>query len=362
MLQRLFMRKNLLLVAIALTLSLVLAEIALRIAAPDLVRSEIPLLFMTHAQFRDDFGAIRFAPHQMARSAMIYGHELETDTRFQTNDMGFVDYRDYLPPAKTGARYVFVGDSYAAGLDGERPWIPALRDRFGIQAYALGMGGTGVLGFERMLQSISRQLSFTDVVFVAITDDLYRPLWRPLVRGNGVWLCPGNMSDQACEERWSPVVHLMRYDSTSAELIGQAREIRAEIARKQGALRTWLQNSYVLQLARIVVGNQLRQAGRRAALDESLEALARIRRAHPAGRIRFVHVPDRHETARGKYDIDLAPLLAGTGIDYLPVLGTCPWSMQRYLPNDNHPNSAGYEALAQCVAGMLGLERSSTDR
>src|SRR5262245_9096556 len=169
---------------------------------------------MTEGPLRDDFGAIRFAPHRMVRSVIVYGHELEVDTRFQTNDLGFVDYRDYLPPAATGARYLFVGDSYAAGLEGEQPWIPALRDRLGIQAYALGIGGIGVLGFERVLQSISRQLSFTDVVFVAISDDFYRPLWRPLVRGNGFWICPDTMSEQACAERWSPPVHLMRYEST----------------------------------------------------------------------------------------------------------------------------------------------------
>ena len=70
-----------------------------------------------------------------------------------------------------------------------------------------------------------------------------------------------------------------------------------------------------------------------------------------------MHVPDRHETQSGAYDLDVRALLAGTGIEYLPVLGTCPWSMRHYFPRDNHLNAAGYEALDRCVAGMLGLER-----
>ena len=55
-------------------------------------------------------------------------------------------------------------------------------------------------------------------------------------------------------------------------------------------------------------------------------------------------------------------MLADSGIGYLPVLGTCRWSMERFFPCDNHPSPAGYEALRQCVAGMLGLEPAGNNR
>jgi hypothetical protein len=354
--------KNLLLFGVTLALALVLAEAGLRIFLPRLEPAEAPLLFISEGPVRDEVGAIRFPPHRMVRGVLIYGNEVEADTHFQTNDLGFVDDRDYLPTATTRVQYAFVGDSYSVGLAGDRPWIPLLRDRSGIQAYSFGMGGVGVLGFERVLQSVSRQLAFSDLVIVAISDDFYRPLWQPLVRGSGYWLCPDDMPDEACAQRWSPAMHLMRYDSTIADLMAQAHDIRREMAHKQGTLRTWLRSWRLVQLARVAVAQQLRQPMRRAAFDASFEALARVRRAYPTSRIHFVHIPDRHETARGRYDIDLAALLPGAGIEYLPVLGTCPWSVQHFLPNDNHPNATGYEALAQCVTRMLGTGGSSATR
>lgn len=352
------MRVEVLLSGIAFAVSLGLAECALRIAMPELGQPDDRLLLTTEAPIRDDLGAIRHAPHRSVRSVLMYGDEFEIDTTFPTNDLGLVDHRDYLPAATTSPRYAIVGDSYAAGVEGGRPWVPAVRDRLGIHAYALGMGATGVLGFERMLQSISRWLSFTDVVFVAISDDFHRALWRPLTRGDEIRLCADAESDAACAEH-PPTAYLMRADSSDADLVAQARLIQAERASRRGFVRSWLRKSRFLTLLRNTAETQFPESGRRILFDESLAALARVRSAHPDARIRFVHVPDRYETERGRYDLDLAQALAGTGIEYLPVLGSCPWSTERYFARDNHPDAAGYEALARCVAGLLAWEPAS---
>lgn len=352
------MRAELLLSGVALAVSFGLAECALRVATPELGRPDDRLLFTTEAPLRDEYGAIRHAPHRSVRSVLMYGDEFEIDTTFTTNDLGLVDHRDYLPAATASPRYAFVGDSYAAGVEGGRPWVPALRDRLGLQAYALGMGATGVLGFERMLQSISRWLSFTDVVFVAISDDFHRDLWRPLTRGDEIRLCAEAQSDAACAEH-PPTAYLMRPDTSDADLVERARAIQAARASRRGFMRSWLRESRLLTLLRNAAVTQFPESGQRNLLDESRAALARVRSAYPDARIRFVHVPDRYETERGRYDLDVNQALAGTGIEYLPVLGTCPWSTENYFERDNHPDAAGYEALAQCVAGLLELEATN---
>ena len=355
------MRANLLLLAFALAMSFALAEAMLRIAAPDLGRPDGRLLLITEPPTRDEAGAIRFAPRRSIRMAFLYGDDIEVDVRFGTNNAGVLDDRDYLPRAAAGRAYAFVGDSYAAGAEGDRRWIPALRERLGIEAYALGMSATGVLGFERMLASHARQFPFTDVVIVGISDDLFRPLWRPVVRGDEIRFCREAETDDACAER-APMAHLMRHEISRAGLVARAREIRDRFARSRGVVRSVLRNSRLLMLARTSVLDLAWQASRRPVLEDSRRALARIRHAYPDALIRFVHVPDRHETQSGAYDLDVRALLAGTGIEYLPVLGTCPWSMRHYFPRDNHPNAAGYEALDRCVAGMLGLERPARPR
>jgi lysophospholipase L1-like esterase len=285
----------------------------------------------------------------------LYGDEIEIDTTFRTNDLGLVDHRDYLPQMAADRSYAFLGDSYAAGVEGGRPWIPALRDRLGLKVYALGMGATGVLGFERMLESISRQLTFTDVVFVAISDDFYRPLWRPLVRDGGLWICADAETDEGCVRRL-PIAHFMEPNDSKADLVARAHEIHAARTRARGVVRSWLRSSRLLTLARDFVAASVRGASRGTVVDESVAAIERVRRAHPEARIRFVHVPDKYETGRGEYGLALAPLLEGKGVEYLPVLGACPWSTQIYYANDNHPDAAGYQVLAACVARLLDWE------
>lgn len=349
------MRANLLLLGLALAISFALADATLRIAAPELGRPDPRLLFTSEAPIRDDLGAIRYQPQRSVRSVLLYGDEIEIDTTFHTNDLGLVDHRDYLPQLAADRSYAFLGDSYAAGVEGGRPWIPELRDRLGLQAYTLGMGATGVLGFERMLESVSRRLVFTDVIFVAISDDFFRPLWRPLVHDGDLWVCADAESDEDCV-RHLPIAHLMQPSDSKADLVARAHEIRAARARARGSVRSWLRRSRLLTLARDLVVARVRGARRETVVDESVAAIRRIRRARPEARIRFVHVPDKYETRRGEYDLDLAARLEGTGVEYLPVLGACPWSTQNYHANDNHPDAAGYQVLAACVAHLLGWE------
>ena len=355
------MRANLFLLAVALAFSFVVAVAGLRIAAPELGRPDTRLLFTSDPPLRDEIGAIRYPPHRSVRSVLLYGDEIELDVSFRTNDLGLVDHRDYLPAVPAQPSYAFVGDSYAAGVEGGRPWLPELRDRLGIQAYALGMGATGVLGFERMLESMSRLLEFSDVVFVAISDDFFRPLWRPRVRDDGLWVCVDAESDADCAGGL-PIARLMTRNASADELFAQAREIHAERARARGIARSLLRSSRVLVVARDLLAAQLRGARGDTVAEESFAALERVRAAHPDARIRFVHVPDKYETQRGAYDLDLAARLADTGIEYLPVLGACPWSPQRYLARDNHPDAAGYQALAECVARILDLTPARATR
>jgi hypothetical protein len=115
-------------------------------------------------------------------------------------------------------------------------------------------------------------------------------------------------------------------------------------------------------LARITVRQWMLREDRGPVLAESIAALTRVRHAYPGARIRFVHVPDRSEAARGSYQLDLRTPVEAAGIEYLPVLGTCPWSVKYYLPRDNHPNPSGYEALGRCVETLLGLERARAGR
>ena len=266
------MGKNLLLVAVSFAIALALAEAALRVAAPHLGRPYEPLLFTTHAPQIDEAGAIRYAPHQSMRMVVMFSDEIEVDVRFATNNVGLFDHRDYLPGPTTRRRYAFVGDSYAAGVEGARPWIPALRDRAEIDAHALGVSATGMLAFEKMLQSHLRAFPCTDVVFVAISDDFLRPLWRPLAVGDEMRMCPATETDSTCMQR-PPTTYLMPLETPAAELVAKARGFMERRESERSALRSVLRQSRVLMLARNAQRQWMLREDRSAVFEKSVAAL-----------------------------------------------------------------------------------------
>ena len=79
------------------------------------------LFFSERAFVQHADGFVHFAPATMIRSVAIYDGRAQFDVTFKTNNMGFVDTRDY--PVSPGAknRFAFVGDSFTAGYHGGAP-------------------------------------------------------------------------------------------------------------------------------------------------------------------------------------------------------------------------------------------------
>jgi hypothetical protein len=113
----------------------------------------------------------------------------------------------------------------------------------------------------------------------------------------------------------------------------------------------------VKRVAVTVVGRR-----RSAEMERNLAALAELRAALPEGRVRFVHVPDKFETARGRYDLDLQAAVEAAGIEYLPALERCTLTPGLYYARDNHLNRDGYRRLGECVGELLGLNTPSRTR
>ncbi|MCB1870673.1 MAG: SGNH/GDSL hydrolase family protein [Gammaproteobacteria bacterium] len=354
------MWKNLTLFGAAMLVTAVLAEVAIRLLDPALLREEDRIGLTTISAVRDESGAIRYPPHQSVRTAMLSGRKVLFDIRFRTNDRGLLDHRDYGAGRTNSQAWAFVGDSFAAGVGGDSPWIPRLRDEYGLEIYNLGIGATGIQQFPRILASEAKQLSFDEIVIIAISDDFFRPLWTPLTINDEVRICVEGEDKAHCSER-PPIAFLIDPNLAESAVVTYADELRqrASYTRSTGSkLKQLLRQSHLLLFTkRLVEAIIIRQVLRSGELPKSLAALDKIRLDFPETRIRFIHVPDRYEAERKRYDFDPAAELEQRGIQYFDALSGCSLTPDHYLTGDQHPNQMGYEVLSRCVADYLELAK-----
>jgi len=159
----------------------------------------------------------------------VYDGSIEYDVRYHTNNLGFIDDRDYPDPTATpptSQQYAVVGNSFTAGIHGGKPWVPALRADLTAalgqtEVYNLGVEGTGMQHFADLLVSFARDRPFTHVVIVAISNDFQRPRWRPEMAPDGLHFCPADEMPQRLHGATTATI--IGYNDSDAEVLEHTR-------------------------------------------------------------------------------------------------------------------------------------------
>ena len=374
------LKGKLFLLLISTFISLLLAEMGIRLLISD-ATFEDKFLMWNSPHFRlDQNGAVRYLPRESIREVAVYNGQIEYDLRYETNNMGFIDHVDYLEQTASDTiknHIAFVGDSFLAGSGGVRPWVPELRDRIrkrhrDTQIYNLGVVGAGIEHFRRLLSSVAEEIPFDEIIIFAISNDFTRPFWRPLTTSEEIRFCPMNEAEHVCAKR-SPIATIFNANSGENEILERATELRTErfAASQQsekrgtdGAPPYLLRNSRLFMLLyNLYHENPLVAAGEKRqqvsdalmyfAKKENFKAFEEIRSQFPDIPIRLVHFPEKHEVRSGRYDLDLEDNARRLGIEYFPALERCDWSVDMYHPNDPHPNPHGYANITTCVENYL---------
>jgi hypothetical protein len=192
-------------VLVATLVAFALVEVAVRFIPSTTTLQETRRLLTSSRFALDGRGVPRLTPRQHVRSVLKIADSVEFDVSYQTNNLGFVDHDDY-PRAPGGRALAVVGDSFTAGVEGGRPWLPELRDELRqttphLQIYHLGTGAAGVRQFADLLDSVASELDFDAIVVLAITDDFYRITWRPETANDGLYLCGKHEPREDCIRR-----------------------------------------------------------------------------------------------------------------------------------------------------------------
>ncbi|MEI6437720.1 MAG: HAD hydrolase-like protein [Candidatus Omnitrophota bacterium] len=203
----------------------------------------------------DASGAVRFAKNASVRELAVYGDHIEYSIFYKTNNMGFVDDIDYgtgVEPSGFKKKIAFVGDSFSVGSAGY-PWVTQLRHDLAasgkqIMIYNFSVPGTGVQHFARLLNSVSRELEFSDIYILGISAAFERPFWTPLTESGGLFYCKGG--DCRDKRRAASIVGSR---STPEEILEQLKSVRAARhaasgPRPAGGRKGWLKSSELLHL------------------------------------------------------------------------------------------------------------------
>ena len=366
------MRSRFLLLFFSTAGSLMLCEVVLRLLGLSGYSLERRVLFYTFpAWVMDAHQAIRYRANTAIRTVAVYGSHIDYDVVSTTNNWGLFDDQDYQKPKSQFKDIAFVGDSFTAGSGGDAPWVIRLRQLHNSKddkLYNLGVGGTGFHHFFRLLESLAQDgVTFDEINIVVISNDFTRPFWYPHYQKNRLWFCIEAFTAEECLQKRRPIVHGIRHDETSAEIVDKATEIykvNAAPLTKNLAIyeRTHLYNlacdihiSYRMDRyfsmkcphRKRYVSLHLKKGSRYAA---SLDALQETVQAFPKARIRLFQIPEKQETYSGKYELDISADIFSLGIEYVSLLDVCRWNIGMYHRHDTHPNNYGYENLAKCIA------------
>lgn len=307
----------------------------------------------------DSKGIITLAKNASIREVAVYNGAIEYDIVYNTNNFGSVDNVDYeanIGKCSMGGCYAFVGDSFTTGCGGFA-WVQELRDRLlsykpDIQIYTFGLPGGGLWHFFYLLQKASENnIELTDIVILAISDDMRRHYYLCAVENDKVYGYPRGATDK---KAWNPIATIIDKNASEEEILNHVNALLSQKIKSKktvGGIKFFLNKSIFL---RSIERNLDRLIARPSPnYNVGYASLIKMRRFFPKAKIYFIHLPQKNEVRSGNYINDIKDVVESLGIEYYPALSECEWSMAMYHKHDEHPNKIGYTNISNCVEKYL---------
>jgi hypothetical protein len=316
-----------------------------------------PKVYQNHGD-----GLWTYRPHAAIREVAVYATAapfppeprivVEYDCHMASNNLGLLQEGDVEPGT---AATVIVGDSFTAGQGG-CPWFGRLQAiRKNDRLVNGGLLGTGFEQWRRLVVYLQqRGVVLRRLLVIAINDDFKRTPWnwRPMELAcldDGV--CPAGNDNGP----WLPVAT----DESHAELIARTAKRFSDRFPEFGrfeVLGMYLkQHSYFYKFAdragknlkSMIKGTEPRAAGVRPENEAALDWFKAL--GIP---FQVLMVTQRNEAGRWWRHPDSETAVAVLEAHAVPY-SWCRLGEGDFMPNDGHPNRAGYDKLVACAQAAL---------
>jgi hypothetical protein len=319
--------------------------------------------FVSPAAFQNrGDGLWTYRPHVAVREVAVYAvaslfsskprFVVESDCQMRSNNLGLLQDADIAPGTNAT---VIVGDSFAAGQGG-CPWFDRLQSRRSSDRLVNGgLMGTGVEQWRRLVIHLQQTgVKVERLLVIAISNDFKREAWN--------W----SQSQLACLDHgacppdnesglWLPLAS----GESNPELIERAARRFSERFADAGPfyhLRMFLkQHSYLYKfidraastVKAMIKGSGPRAAGIRLENEAALDSFKAL--GIP---LHVLVILQRDEVGLWGDNADTVAALAV--LDAHSVTHSrCRLAQGDFLPNDGHPNRAGYDKVAVCAHDVL---------
>jgi hypothetical protein len=205
---------------------------------------------------------------------------------------------------------------------------------------------------------VSQELDFHKIVFLLITEDLYRKQWQPVERDGLLYLCPENARKKACLQGTSRMLVLDDNDLSIEEMLSIIED-RELIAPAQGFADWWTRNTFIGSRFRPFFFDDVTADSPKpkpAVLEKQLVRwLGELQTEFRDKEIVLIHLPTKEDVLQGRFNIDAASHARSVGIEYISLLEQCDFETDDYYAIDGHPNEQGYQKVLECVGAALNL-------
>jgi hypothetical protein len=272
----------------------------------------------------------------------------EYEYEIRTNSSGLVQVADIDTSRPS---IMFLGDSYTEG-QGAVPWFYKLESRWPkgakYQAINGGILGTGFETWERLYRSLSTTAKINKIVVIFISSDWIRAVWQfsgqDLECLKLAALCTGSDNFYGLPDNPAEA-------DQQINRIARARiDYLARRKREQSILKTSAIYQRLLWPA-YNIWSPRRKAEDEMNFEKSKNAILSMATALGSNNLLFIHLPQKDELnsgiiSEGRRGRDF---IHRNGFVLVDGFEKCGLNATDYHLRDGHPNSSGYDKIAECV-------------
>ncbi len=348
-----FQIRNLLIIATAISLPVVVADQFMRFAKRPRNNSRVMLLSGGRLD-SSGIGVRHYTPNSTIRHSAVYGDILEYSYKFKTDENGFRVTYNCSVSDKTNNLIAITGDSFTEGQGSNSSWIESFQRRLcdqGQNSVNLAIAGYGIEDMQDSLDYAYEKLGARKAIVAILADDINRPR-VPMT---------SNLTCSMYQSKKNYCGHSATWWHHPQDF--NPREIVAFAKTKYnfGIIPVLKFFKYKLKTMVKYNTNDSANTNLTEMINRSISAMNSITLKYGPNNLSLVILPTKNDRdligspeSKTKRNADLQAFLRSINKNVsIKDIRECPLGENHFFFNDGHPNEEGHKLLGKCFLNQI---------